>query len=178
MNIEVERKAFITKQQYNNLANKLLQLGAKDLGPNNTNTTFYITEKEQVKVQHQVSKGNAKMVWKSGGLVGKTSRQEIELVILPSEIAKANIFIERLLTNYKKYISNQLRHDYILNGLDIAIKYSDNWGYHLEIDKNVASDKHISKTLQCIEDLAKTLDIKLMSNQEEQKHLANVMAQT
>jgi hypothetical protein len=74
MTIEVERKAFVSKEVFAALPDKLAKLGATDLGQNDTETVFFITDREQIKVQRAMSKSTAKLTWKSGGLHGAEDR--------------------------------------------------------------------------------------------------------
>lgn len=174
MNIEVERKAFLSEEQYSSLPALLMKMGAKDLGVNDTNTVFYVTDGAQIKVQHAVSKGTAKIAWKSGGLVGKADRHEIEVNIDVESIDEANLLVQHMVGDHKKYISNQKRHDYFVNGCYVAVKYSKNWGHHIEIDMNVTSQDEVAKARDKIEALSKTIGVILMTDEEESVHVRQV----
>jgi len=173
---EIEKKALLTPAEYGSLGDKILGLGGNDLGENNTDTIFYLTEEEMVKVQINTSKNTAKIAWKSGGADGATMRKEVELPFAPEDKNSAVNLVENMLDKYQKFPTSQQRHDYVmLNGLNLAVKYSDDYGYHLEIDKNVTSDSEKSTALNEIDKLAATLGVKLLSEGEEKKFVTKAI---
>jgi len=168
MAIEVEKRALISKEQYDALPSVLAGLGATDLGENNTSSIFYIIDGQQLKVQVMSSKKTAKIAWKSGGWDGSSSRKEVELPFDYKDADSAEVLVDQLLPNAKKIPTTQLRHDYKLGELSIAVKFSENWQYHVEIDKVVESKEETSLAADEIQALADKLDIKLLTKAEEQ----------
>src|SRR5690606_30981685 len=102
MAIEVEKKAIVTEAELERVRQQLLELGAEDLGENNTESFFYIHENYQLKIQIRHSKGDAKIAWKSGGFNGKSAREEIELPFSIENKEEAHRLIDRLVPELKK----------------------------------------------------------------------------
>ena len=166
--IEVEKKALLSQVAYDELNARLLGKGALDLGENNTASVFYVQENVgQIKVQHLVSKGEAKIAWKSGGLDGSESRQEIEVALDESQLEEANELISALLPHKTVYATEQRRHDYLLESVNVAVKWSADWGYHIEFDINVENPDKVDEALQKISVVANDLGVELLTPDEE-----------
>lgn len=176
--IEVEKKALFDESSKEQIvATILAQAGAVDLGENNTDSVFYITSNELVKVQTQVSKGTAKIAWKSGGNTGASTRREIELPIAPSNSAVAEQLVEAMLPNAQRFPTKQLRHDYQIGELTVSVKYSDEWKHHLEIDRNVTQKTEVPEAVAQIEALAQLLGVDLLTEAEEKAFVAQILAE-
>ena len=113
------------------------------------------------------SKGDAKIAWKSGGFNGAAAREEIELPFPLANGADAQKLVERLLPTAKKIKTIQERHDFELGDVEIALKWSENWNYHIELDTEVENEKHTAEAKEKLEYLAKKLGIHLMTEAEE-----------
>lgn len=175
MNIEVEKRAFLSKKQYVSLPKKILDLGGNDLGKNNTDTVFYILDNSQLKVQKLISKKKAKIAWKSGSFNGNNTRREIEYQISIDDFNVAIDLYDSLFPEKRKIISNQLRSDYALMGVNIAIKYSDNWGYHAEFEVLINKLAERNNALKLIKSVADILEVQLLTKQQELRHAKSVI---
>lgn len=175
--IEVERRALIDETTYNSIGNSIIMLGGVDEGLNSTTSTFYLKKNNwQMKVQHLKSKNKAKIAWKSGGLDGAVARQEIEINIDTKDIQNANDLIAMLSPDSDIFITQQDRHDYSLGDLNIAVKYSHDWRYHIEIDILVDDKSQINSSLEKIDDLAIKLDVTLLTPEEEKTFVESAIA--
>ena len=177
MAIEVEKRSIVTRKKYEGMRDQLLALGAEDLGRKDTETIFYVTDTAQLKVQSSSPQNEAKIAWKSGGLDGASAREEIEVRINFDDIASAEALIDRLMRGAKKVPTSQKRHDYRIGELTVAVKYSEHWGYHIEIDEVVEDDKQVAGALQHIQQLADKLGVTLLTSAEE-KALTDKMLAT
>lgn len=177
MSIEVEKRGLLEQKVYLELPEKLRLLGAKNYGENNTSTVFYLLDRAQLKLQVLSSKRQAKIAWKSGGFDGSAHRREIEVNIDYDSYESATDLLEVLVpSSTKKVPTEQKRQDFELDDLSIALKYSDHWGYHIEIDKNVTDELGVDDALEQINTLANKLGIKLFSEEEEAKFVAGLLA--
>ena len=177
MAIEVEKKAIVEEADLERVKNILLDMGAEDLGENNTESYFYLHDDYQLKVQIRLSKGDAKIAWKSGGFNGAASREEIELPFPVESGESAHLLMDRLLPDAKKVRTTQQRHDLKLGDIEIALKWSDQWKFHIELDTNVDSSVDTPAALEQLEELAQKLDIHLMTEAEE-KALTDAILKT
>jgi adenylate cyclase class IV len=175
--IEVEKRAVIDKVVYEAIGGQILAKGGVDWGVNDTDSTFYIHDSWQLKVQHQVSKGTAKIAWKSGGVDGAASRREVELSLAPDDVDKANEVIVALSPEAKAYPTKQKRHDYVLDDIGIAVKHSNDWGYHVELDCVVSDASGVDDVLTRIAELAESLGLHLFTPEEEKAFVEKAIQQ-
>lgn len=166
MTIEVEKRALLSKEMYDALLARLAK-EAIDKGENDTESVFYLQPDAQIKVQRNDSVKTAKIAWKSGAMDGTEHRKELELTIDYDDFGTANKLMTALLDDAQVFPTRQTRHDYTLNGVDIAIKYSDDWGYHMELEVMVDATQAVPGALSRIEELAGTLGIQLLDEAEE-----------
>lgn len=166
--IEVERRAIIEKKQYDKLTDFLTK-EAKDLGEDDKDVVFFVFADKMLKVVNNISKQTAKIVYKSNKIGKDCVLEEIEVTIPPDEFEDA-VKLFSTLGCETKIPSFQKRHNYLYREVEIALKYSDNWGYHLEMEVAVESQDQRHVALEKIEMVAKELEIKLMSNEEIQNH--------
>lgn len=176
MSIEIERLSLINEEQYTEIKHKLEGIGAENVGKNNTITVFFHPEDSRVKVQKNTSKGSAKIVWKSGGsLEGISKRTEIELPINPEDFERAVELVRRFMPEASFFSPReQKRHDYRLDGVNIAVKYSDDFGYHIELDMNVGTEDSADNAMIRIERVAERIGIRLLSVDEESRFLEEI----
>ena len=167
MSIEVERRAVITKAQYDKLFDMLQMLGAQDLGENNTSNIFFLSESSQLKITSTPSKGTAKVVWKPQKMGSGTNAEELELPIQPTDTEGFDHLFQRITPSFERYVTSQKRHDFSLDDTTISLKHSQDWGYHLEIDMNVDTQAEAVRALEAIEAVAKRLDVTLLTEVEE-----------
>jgi predicted adenylyl cyclase CyaB len=166
--IEVERRAIIKKDQHDKLTDFLAK-EAKDLGKDDKDVVFFVYPDKMLKVVNNVSKRTAKIVYKSNKIGNDCALEEIEVTISPSEFEDAIKLFSNL--DYETKIpSFQKRHNYLYKEIEISLKYSDNWGYHLEMELVVKNSERKDEALAKIERVAEELNIKLMSNEEIKAH--------
>lgn len=168
MNIEVEKRAIVDKETLHALAEKLSSLGAKDLNDDDTETIFYLTDEWQAKVQRKLSKdAEAKIAWKSGGNDGSAQRREIELPFDARNFDTARQIIAAIAPQAQVFETVQRRHDYSLDGVGIALKYSDDWKYHVEFDMVINDSAKAEEAGRLIEEMAAKLGVTLLTADEE-----------
>ncbi|HKM20278.1 MAG TPA: CYTH domain-containing protein [Candidatus Dojkabacteria bacterium] len=165
--IEVEYRSICSEEDYNRIMNFLLENG-EDLGEDDKDSSFYILDKKLLKVVKNISKNSAKISLKLQE-VGDGSGQEefeyeipIESVETAKEVFKHLGFTERI-DSYQK------RHNFIYKGIEFAVKYSKDWSYHIEMEILIDSEDERAEAERKIEDVAKELGIKLMTDEEQKK---------
>jgi len=173
MQIEVEKLALIDEKVYQEVGSTLIDLGAEDLGENNTKTVFFHPSDARVKVQVNTSKNSAKIVWKSGGsLQAHSDREEVEFPFKPEDFEAAVELVSRFLPGVEYYSPRvQKRHDYVLDDVNVSVKHSDDFGYHIEFDVVVDSNSEVEQALEKIESVAKKLKVKILSAEEENEFM-------
>jgi adenylate cyclase class IV len=164
-NIEIEFRAIVTKEKHDWLNNFLLA-NAKDLGQDDKVSVFYIMPDKLFKVVNETSKEKAKIVLKDNHISSGSNLKEWEVKINSSEFDVAVDLFSHMALPAKIHKSFQRRHNYVYKYVEIAVKYSEEWQYHIEMEIVVDDVAKKSEAEQKIKALADKLDIKLMTNQE------------
>jgi predicted adenylyl cyclase CyaB len=163
-NIELEYRALLTKEQYSSLLNKLNK-SAKDLGEDDKNVYFFIFPDKLLKVVNNVSKNTAKIVLKLNKIGLGSDFEEIEIPIEPKNVEKSVHMFKSIGFNEVQE-SFQKRHNYLYKSVELAIKYSDNWGYHIELEILLDNKNKIEKANKKIFAVASELGLKILTDQE------------
>lgn len=162
---EVELRAQFDKARYNELMWQLDRL-AKDLGQDDRINYIFIFPSKFLKVVHATSQAKAKLAFKSGHLGKSRSFKEIEVGFDVKKFSDMVSIFKQLDLPAKVHKTAQVRHNYLYRGVEIAMKYSKNWGYHAELEVMVDSISRRAKAEAKIRAVAKELGIKLMSNKK------------
>jgi len=163
-NIEVEFRSIFSKSRYDELAS-FLNRNAKSLGEDDKDVYFFIFPDKLLKVVNNVSKKTAKVVLKLTKIGQGSAFEEIEVPISPADIGNAvRIFTFLGCDNIMR--SFQQRHNYLYKGVELALKYSDHWGYHLELEIVINDSQKKEEAEAKISIVAEELGVHLMSNQE------------
>lgn len=163
--IEVEFRARFDEDKYKELE-LFLKAKAEDLGKDDKNVFFFIFPDKLLKVVDNVSKKTAKIVLKLNKIGLGSDFEEIEIPISSSEVSKAVNMLSLLNLGADLMESFQKRHNYRYKGVEVALKYSNHWGYHLEIETMIDSLEQKKEAEQKIKEVAKELDIHLMTDEE------------
>jgi adenylate cyclase class IV len=163
--IEIEFRSTITKEKFDWL-NDFLSSNGQDLGRDDKETMFYVMPDNFFKVVNETSKKQAKIVLKSGHIGSSHALKEWEIKISPSDFETTVELFSYLLSDSKKIRSHQTRHNYLYQGVEIAVKYSEEWQYHVEMEIIINDNKEKTSGEEKIKKLAQELGIKLMTNEE------------
>ncbi len=163
-NIEIEHRARFDKGKYNKLK-KFLNASAKDLGEDDKDVCFFLFPNKLVKTVNNVSKKNAKVVLKLNKIGKGSDFEEIEIPIRQEDFDKATKLFIALETG-ECMRSYQKRHNYLYRDVELALKWSEAWGYHLEFEiviNDIADKENAEKKIFA---LAGELGIKIMTDKE------------
>lgn len=164
--IEIELRSLLDKDRYDRLK-MFLDTNAQDLGEDNRETVFFIIPGKTLKVTKNLSKNQAKFSLKIGNInTGK--QEEIEISIDPADFTKMVKIFQTLGFSEIQYTS-QKRHNYLYEGIECALKYSDDWGYHFEAEVVVDSEDRISDAKRKIKELYQKLHLKPLTEREIDK---------
>lgn len=174
--IEVEKMVkFEDTAAYEAFMVKLADQAVEDLGENDTENIFYLGDGFQLKVARLLSKNKAKLALKPREL-GADFSHEIEVHFSLEEAADAERMMDVLLAGRTKLPTAQKRHDYLLDGVEIAAKHSDDWGYHAELEVMVEEESKVAAALWRIEEVAKRLGVRTMTKEEAAAHIKAELA--
>lgn len=163
-NIEIEHRARFDERKYSELK-KFLDASAQDLGQDDKDVYFFLFPDKLVKTVNNVSKKTAKIVLKLNKIGKGSDFEEIEIPIHQEDFDKATKLFIALETGEHMH-SHQKRHNYLYKDVELALKWSEAWGYHLEFEivvNDVAKKENAEKKIFA---LAEELGIKIMTDQE------------
>lgn len=161
---EIEFRARFDETTYNKIK-RVLDDTAEDLGADDKDNFIYIFPDKSLKVVHAISQNKAKVALKINRLGQANEFEEIEASFDPQDFNKmATIFTKMGFKDVQRAF--QKRHNYKLNGVEIALKYSDMWGYHAELEIVVSDKSQQEKAETQIHKVAQELGITLMTNNE------------
>lgn len=166
--IEIEHRALLSKEDYEHLAN-LLAENADDLGEDDKVVYFFLFPDKLLKVVNGISKKNAKISLKLQKIGKGSDFEELEVPIDQNDFKKAVRIFELLEISSEIQRSYQKRHNYIYKDIEIALKYSDTWGYHVELEKVVGNKSEQQEAEREIKRIADELNLKLMTDKELEK---------
>jgi adenylate cyclase class IV len=175
--IEIEHRARFSKEEYDRLVAYLAE-HAEDLGEDDKNVFFYVLPDQLLKVAHNVSKGSAKVALKLNRIGNGSAFEEIEYVIPPESVENAVKLFNHLGygTDVTVIESFQNRHNYLLDGVELSLKYSDHWGHHIELEIVVDDEAKKDDAEKKIHAVAEKLGITLMTEEELRELTSEIQA--
>jgi len=173
-NIEVELRSQFDKKTYDRILEFLTE-NAKDLGTDDKRVWFFFMPERLLKVTNNVSKRTGKITLKLTKIGHGSSFEEIEFPIAEEDVEKAVRIFETL---GHKYLVEPtiLRHDFEYKDVEIAIKYSETWGYHLELEMMVNSKDEAPAAEEKMHAVAQELGINIMTDDELKDFTGHVEA--
>lgn len=161
---EIEFRARFAEEKYGELK-KFLDERAEDLGEDDKDVFFFMFPDKLLKAVNNVSKGNAKIVLKLNKIGKGSDFEEIEVPIAQGDFEKtAKIFSTILACDSMR--SFQKRHNYLYKEVELALKWSEIWGYHLELEVMVGNSEEKPEAERKIYAVAEELGITLMTDAE------------
>ncbi len=166
--IEIEMRAMFDKNKHNELKN-FLNKNAEDLGEDNKDVYFFLLPNKFAKVTNNISNKNAKMTLKLNRPGrGSSDFEEIEYPIDQVYFDKAvelmsNLPFKEIQNSYQK------RHNYLYKGVELALKFTQTWGYHLELEIVVDDKANQKDAEKKIGDVAKELGVQILSEKDLDK---------
>jgi len=91
--------------------------------------------------------------------------EEVEIPISQNDVEKAVKLFEALGLNEVQR-SFQKRHNYLYKEIEIALKYSDAWGYHMELEKIVGDKNSVPEAERQIREIASEFGAHIMTDEE------------
>lgn len=172
-NFEVEFRAFVTKEKLGELR-EFLDTNSEDLGDDNKDTYFFILPDKLLKVVKNISKNTSKIVVKSNVLGACSGVEETEIDIVNNSVEDL-VKLFKCLGFTRVIHSYQERRNYLYKGVEISLKHSEEWGYHVELEIMVAGEDGQSKAEEMIRTVAQELDLTLLTNEETADHAQKVI---
>ena len=166
MKYEYEERAFLSEDDFLRIKD-YLDKTAKGKEFDNKKSYFFVMPDCNLSVA--VSDAKALVKYKSGQIAKGNGFEEHEFPFDPKSIDEA-IGLFTSLAHIQPQQSEQFRINYFLDGdIEIALKYTASWGFHIEIEKVYTATGEQDKAEQQqiaqndVEAIVKLLDIKLIT---------------
>ena len=146
-----------------------LEQDAQDLGPDDKHIYFYVLPDKLLKVTDNITAGTAKITLKASKIGHGIAFPETEIAIARDDVPAAVRILNALGFETDMHEAFNQRRNFRFRGVEIAVKWSEAWGYHAEFE--VLLDDEASSAAQQeasarITSVAEALDVRLMSEQE------------
>ncbi|MFF2787502.1 CYTH domain-containing protein [Streptomyces sp. NPDC058049] len=168
MAIEIEMRARFPKEAHDQLVVRLKAEG-EDLGNDDKHIYFYVLPDQLLKVTDNTAAGTAKITLKGSKIGQGSAFAETEFAIAPADVSAAVKVFNGLGFEAAMHEAFNFRHNYRFDGVEIAVKWSEAWGYHAEFElllDDAASDAARDEATAKIMDVAAELGVTLMTEQE------------
>jgi len=159
MNIEVEIRSFLSKEEFDRLS-IFLKKNAK-LIDSNSEVTYYYDCLEDLRIQKNNSYSKA---WLKKGNLHDDYREEIEIINKKEDFEKLNSLFEAL--GYKIEIKwFRDRKTYEWENIKVMMDYTKGYGYIIELEI-MSDDKNKDSALELLKQKLSTLNIQLTKKEE------------
>ncbi|MFJ3650582.1 CYTH domain-containing protein [Streptomyces murinus] len=168
MAVEIEMRARFPKEVHDQLVVRLKADG-EDLGPDDKHIYFYVLPDQLLKVTDNTAADTAKITLKGSRIGQGAAFEETEFAIARDDVAAAVKLFNALGFEAAMHEAFNFRHNYRFDGVEIAVKWSEAWGYHAEFEvllEDGASDAARAEAEAKITDVAMALGVTLMTEQE------------
>ena len=162
---EVEFRTKFEKEKYEELK-KYLETHAENLGTDDKDCYYYILPDKLLKVVHNTSQNTAKISLKLNRIGEGAVFPETEIFFPPSDFEMMRHLVDNLGLPAKVMHGPQQRVNYKYRDCEIALKWSDAWGYHMEIEQMIESREGQKEAESRIRAVADELGVTLMSEEE------------
>ncbi|MBU6214796.1 CYTH domain-containing protein [Patescibacteria group bacterium] len=173
---EIEHRAVLSEEAYRELAERLAR-EAVLLGSDDKEVSYYIFPDKLLKVVRNVSKGTAKLSLKLTALGAGSSFREFEVLFPEESFETMKNICENISTPDQVINGTQKRTNYEYLGVEIALKWSEDWGYHVEFEIMVSDLSEKESADARIREAAAALAVPLMTEEEVAAFSAKVRAQ-
>ena len=170
---EIEHRALLTEESYNALAEKLAR-EAKLLGSDDKEVSYYIFPDKLLKVVRNISKGTGKLSLKLNTLGTGSSFQEFEVPFPEDSFEMMKSICDNISAPEQVITGTQKRTNYEYQGVEIALKWSEDWGYHAEFEIMINDLSEKEAVDARIRDAAKALSVPLMTDEEVKAFITEV----
>ena len=163
--LEIEKRGFLTEEKYNELLNFLEKKGTS-LGMDDKEVVYYIYPDKLLKVVNNISKQNSKVSLKTSKVGEGSAFPENEVFFDQKDFEKMKYIFDTIAKPEKIMDGIQKRRNFEYNGCELAIKWSETWGFHFEIEKMVSNHGEVEKAEKELHNVADELGIKILTDKE------------
>ncbi|MDD5625674.1 MAG: hypothetical protein PHG83_00725 [Patescibacteria group bacterium] len=168
--VEVELRGMLSKEKFDILSDTLgKQYPYKD---DNKETLFYVTIGFILKIEKRNNSEEIFLIVKNGDET-KNILEEIEIRLNSSDLYKIIKIFDNLGFSKINIVKQKRKNYYLEDGIVFSLKYTDDWGYHFEIEK-VVEINNAESAKKLLTDKCRSLDIKFMNDIEIAKKITDI----
>lgn len=168
---EVELRGRLSKDAYLHLKQRLDRLATGKR--NDKKSQFFVFQRGILKVSEHKQAKKTILSLKLGDET-RNSLEELEVTLSPGMFTPAVNLLEKLGYTRRELVE-QLRIDYEIDDISIAIKYTPDWGYHFEVEKmSKSSMSDQQRTREDLLSFCQTLNIYPMTEEELARFLVSI----
>lgn len=172
---EIEHRALLTEELFSELESTLLKDG-NFLGQDDKEVAYYIFSEKLLKVVKNTSKKTGVLSLKLNALGNGSSFQEFELSFAPEDFDTMRTICDSISTPNQVIVGTQRRKNFSYNDVEIALKWSEDWGYHAEFELMIEDLSEKDSADAKIRQVAGELSVTLMTEEEVAAFSAKVRA--
>lgn len=169
---EIEFRCLINETEFEKLNTKL-KVDGKYLGPDNKDTYFFLFPDKLLKVTKNASSAKAKISLKMNRIGNGSDFEEIEIGIIPEDTEKAVKMFDMLGFDDGQSVF-QFRDNYEYKGVIISIKYTESWGFHVELETLVDDISKKAAAEEQIRQVADQLGLTIMDEEHLKEFTAKI----
>jgi adenylate cyclase class IV len=173
---EIEHRALLTEENYKALAERLAR-EAKLLGADDKEVSYYIFPDKLLKVVRNISKSTGKISLKLNALGTGSSFKEFEVPFPEESFETMKSICDNISTPDQVISGTQKRTNYEYLGVEIALKWSEDWGYHAEFEIMISDPSEKEAADVRIREAAESLSVPLMTDDEVAAFITKVRAE-
>jgi adenylate cyclase class IV len=163
--LEIEKRGFLTEEKYNWLLDYLGENG-ENLGADDKEVVYYIYPDKLLKVVNNISKRSAKISLKMSKIGEGSAFPETEVFFEQEDFDKIKYIFDTIAKPEKIMDGIQKRKNFKYKDCEIAIKWSEAWGSHFEIEKMVSGHGEVGSAEKELHGIADELGIKILTDEE------------
>jgi adenylate cyclase class IV len=171
--IEVEKRALLNEIKYNELTS-FLESKAKSLGEDDKDVSYFIYEDKLLKVVHNISHGNAKVSLKNKRLGDGASSKEVEVYFDQNSYSDLKSILKSVCVPKQIIEGVQKRKNFFYKDCTISLKWSKDWGYHIEVERTTEDESEIGALELSIHAVEKDFDIHYLTDEETRELQRNI----
>lgn len=160
---EYEERSFLTEEDFFRIKKELEKItGSREV--DNKVSYFFVLPGKNL----SLAKSSKKSVIKyKGGEVGVNNGFEEYEISIPEENFMELVDLFKNLLGTTPQVSEQFRINYKLSGgVEVALKYTETWSFHLEVEKVVFKEEDLNAAKDEINKLARILKINFLTEKE------------
>jgi len=160
---EYEERAFLSEEDFSRVKD-LLEKQSVSRAYDNKVSYFFVLPEQNLSIAKSEKKCVIK--YKHGAVGVGNGFAEYEIPV-DEQHCDQTVSMFSLLFGIKPQTSEQFRINYILpNKVEIALKYTQTWGFHLELEKTYSNEENKPQAKKEVEETAELLQIHLITDSE------------